>query len=148
MPLAGGILAAPVGRSGLRQGRGRHQEQQNRQESHGLRNYPDQTPSPSIGEIPRYRVCYLQRMITRRTFLGTASAFALSERLFAAEPSSTKPSADLEKLGAVALSEAKRLKATYCDIRIQRMRGQTVGIFLNPERGTGKTLTVPTAVES
>src|SRR4051812_26920 len=86
-------------------------------------------------------LCYLQPMInppmiTRRTFLGTASALALADHLFAAEPTSTKPSADLEKLGAVALNEAKRLKATYCDIRIQRMRSQTVSIVLNPERGT------------
>jgi len=83
-------------------------------------------------------------MITRRTFLGGASALALSDRLFAAEPESTKPSPDLEKLGAVALNEAKRLKATYCDIRITRYRNQTMAVRLNPERGTGKTLVVPT----
>src|ERR1700728_4897165 len=56
--------------------------------------------------------CYLQSMITRRRFLGGASALALSNRLFAAETGSTKPSADLEKLGAIALNEAKRLKAS------------------------------------
>jgi TldD protein len=87
-------------------------------------------------------------MITRRTFVGGASAFALSNRLFAAETESTKPSADLEKLGAVALNEAKRLKATYCDIRIARYRGQSVSVRLNPERSTGKTLVVPYATES
>ncbi len=90
-------------------------------------------------------------MITRRTFgnfVGGAAALTLSNRLFAADATSTKPSADLEKLGAVALNEAKRLKATYCDIRIVRMRGQTTSIRLNPERGTGKTLTVPFATES
>ncbi len=87
-------------------------------------------------------------MITRRTFVGGASAFALSSHLFAADAASTKPSADLEKLGAVALNEAKRLKATYCDIRILRTRTQQVSVGLRPERGTNKTLEVPYAVDS
>jgi len=87
-------------------------------------------------------------MITRRTFLGGASALALSNRLFAAEPLSAKPSAELEKLGAVALAEAKRLKATYCDIRIVRVRGQSVNVRISPARGTGKSQAVPSAVES
>ena len=87
-------------------------------------------------------------MITRRTFLGGASALALSNRLFSAEPASVKPSADLEKLGAVALAEAKRLKATYCDIRIVRVRGQSVNVRISPARGTGKSQAVPSAVES
>jgi TldD protein len=87
-------------------------------------------------------------MVTRRTFLGGASALALSHRLFAADTAPEKPAADLEKLGAVALNEAKRLKATYCDIRIVRTRGQGVSIRLSPERGTGKTLAVPYATET
>jgi TldD protein len=87
-------------------------------------------------------------MITRRTFLGGASALALSNRLFAAETGSTKPSAELEKLGAIALNEAKRLKATYCDIRITRYRNQTLFVRLSPERGTGKTLVVPSVSDS
>jgi TldD protein len=92
-------------------------------------------------------------MITRRTFLGgaalgSASALALADRLFAAEASSTKPSADLEKLGAIALNEAKRLKASYCDIRITRYRNQTLFVQMNPERGTGKTLVVPSVTDS
>src|SRR5205814_1415853 len=33
--------------------------------------------------------------------------------------------------------------ATYCDIRIIRYRRQSLAVVLNPERGTGKTLEVP-----
>jgi TldD protein len=87
-------------------------------------------------------------MITRRTFIVGASGLALADRLFAADSASAVPAADLEKLGAVALNEAKRLKATYCDIRITRYRNQTMAIRLNPERGTGKTLAVPTVTDS
>lgn len=89
-----------------------------------------------------------QATITRRTFVGGASAFALSSRLFAADSTGERPSADLEKLSAVALNEAKRLKATYCDIRILRTRTQQVSVFLNPERGTNKTLEVPYAIDA
>ncbi len=87
-------------------------------------------------------------MLTRRTFLGGASAIALSNRLFAADTGAAKPSADLEKLGAVALNEARRLKATYCDIRICRYRDQILVIRLGPERGTNKTLAVPTVADT
>jgi TldD protein len=81
-------------------------------------------------------------MLTRRTFLNTSAA-ALATRLFAAPAGAKKPNAELANLGAVALREAKRLKATYCDIRIIRTRQQFLNIRLNPERGTGKTLEVP-----
>ena len=81
-------------------------------------------------------------MLSRRTFIQTSSATALASRLFAAADS-TKPNPELETLGAVALAEAKKLKATYCDIRIIRYRRQFVTVRLNPERGTGKTLEVP-----
>lgn len=91
-------------------------------------------------------------MITRRNFLGSASALALSDRLFGADTGASAaaktPSADLDKLGAVALNEAKRLKATYCDIRITRYRRQSLGLRLSPERGTGKTLAVPSVSDS
>ena len=43
----------------------------------------------------------------------------------------------------MSLAEAKKLKASYCDIRIIRTRQQFLSIRLNPERGTGKTLEVP-----
>ena len=55
----------------------------------------------------------------------------------------TRPNPELENLGAVALREAKKLKATYADIRIIRYRQQFLTVRLNPERGTGKTLEVP-----
>lgn len=87
-------------------------------------------------------------MITRRTFVQTASAAAVAERLFAADGESRKPNPELEALGAVALREAKKLKATYCDIRIVRYRRQLLNIRLNPERGTRKTLEVPGIIDS
>ena len=83
-------------------------------------------------------------MLTRRTFLNSSAA-ALGTRLFAAPADGKKPNALLENLAAVALREAKKLKATYCDIRIIRTRQQFLSVRLNPERGTGKTLEVPSA---
>ncbi len=85
-------------------------------------------------------------MLTRRHFIATSAAFAAAD-LFGAPKESKTPSADLEKLGAVALREAKKYKATYCDIRIVRLRDQRVGLRLPPERGTGKTLAVPNVSE-
>jgi TldD protein len=85
-------------------------------------------------------------MLTRRHFLATSAA-AMAAELFAAPKESRTPSADLEKLGAVALNEAKKYKATYCDIRIVRLRDQRLGLRLSPDRGTGKTLAVPNVSE-
>ena len=73
-------------------------------------------------------------MFTRRQFMA-ASAAALANQLFAAPADSKAPNVDLEKLGAVALSEAKKFKATYADIRIVRLRDQRVGTA--PLAGTG-----------
>src|SRR5258708_40152667 len=84
-------------------------------------------------------------MLTRRHFLATSAAFAAD--LFAAPKNSKTPSAELEKLGAVALREAAKYKATYCDIRSVRLRDQRVGLRLTPERGTGKTLAIPNVSE-
>src|SRR5882724_11231348 len=84
-------------------------------------------------------------MLTRRSLLQSSTAF-LAARLFAA-PRSAKPNAALENLGAVALHEAKKLKATYCDTRIIRYRRQVLTVALNPERGTGKTLEVPNVTD-
>src|SRR5215472_1671235 len=81
-------------------------------------------------------------MLTRRTFLNSSAA-AFATRLFAAPADAKKPNPELANLGAVALREAKKLKATYCDIRIIRTRQQFLTVRLNPERGTGKTLEVP-----
>ena len=92
------------------------------------------------------RIGYNTGMLTRRTFL-TASSAALATRLFAAPAGSKTPNADLEKLGAVALAEAKKLKATYADVRIVRITDQRMGLRLSPERGTAKTLAVPNVTE-
>jgi TldD protein len=81
--------------------------------------------------------------LTRRTFLQSSAGAALASRLFAASSGSKKPNSELESLGAIALNEAKRLKASYADIRIIRYRRQMLFVRLNPERGTGKTLEVP-----
>jgi hypothetical protein len=56
-------------------------------------------------------------MFTRRSFLQSSTGL-FAARLFAAPSGSTKPNPELENLGAAALLEAKKLKATYCDIRI------------------------------
>lgn len=87
-------------------------------------------------------------MVTRRTFLQSSSAAALASSLFSAPAESKTPNPELEKLGAVALSQAKRLKASYCDIRITRYRLQFLQLQMNPERGTGKILEVPLATDN
>jgi TldD protein len=81
-------------------------------------------------------------MISRRVFLNSAAA-AVATRLFAVPADATGPNPELEKLGAAALAEAKKRKATYCDIRIIRYRNQFLTVRMNPERGTSKTLEVP-----
>jgi TldD protein len=90
-------------------------------------------------------------MLTRRGFIATSSgAFAgaaLAGKLFAAPKDSKTPNADLEKLAANALREAKKFKASYCDIRIVRLRDQRVSLRVSRERGTGKTLSVPNVAE-
>ena len=86
-------------------------------------------------------------MLTRRHFV-TASAIALATDLFAAPPATGIPSPDLEKLGAIALTESKKHKATYCDIRIVRLRDQRVGIRLSPDRDSGTTISVPNVSEN
>jgi TldD protein len=85
-------------------------------------------------------------MFTRRSFLQSSTGL-LAARLFAAPSESAKPNPALENLGAAALLEAKKLKATYCDIRIVRYRRQVLTMALNPERGTGKTLEAPNVID-
>ncbi len=85
-------------------------------------------------------------MLSRRLFVSTAAA-TLGAELFGAPRESTKPSPALEKLAGVALREAKNRGASYCDIRINRYRDQSLGISLRPERGTGKTLEVPSLAD-
>ncbi|HEV8144889.1 MAG TPA: TldD/PmbA family protein [Bryobacteraceae bacterium] len=85
-------------------------------------------------------------MLTRRDFLAASSAAAATQ-LFGAPTTSKTPDSALEKLAAVALREAKKNKASYCDIRIVRLRDQRIGLRLTPERSTGKTMAVPNVLE-
>ncbi len=78
--------------------------------------------------------------ISRRKFLGSSAACAAA--LFGTPPDAGSPAPGLEKLAAPALSEAKKLKASYCDVRINRYRDQRVFILLRPAPG-GKTNEVP-----
>lgn len=80
--------------------------------------------------------------ISRRSFVA-GSAGALAAELFAAQKEAASPNPALEKLADGALREAKKLKASYCDIRINRYRDQSIVIRLSPERGTGKVNEVP-----
>jgi len=73
-------------------------------------------------------------MLTRRTF-STPRA-PLWQPVFSRHPrNARKPNPALENLGGAALREAKKLKATYCDIRIIRTQQQFLSVRLNPERG-------------
>ncbi|HYP12718.1 MAG TPA: TldD/PmbA family protein [Bryobacteraceae bacterium] len=84
--------------------------------------------------------------LSRRAFIGTSAA--LAAELFSAPADAKSPNPALEKLADNALREAKKLKASYCDIRINRYRDQNVAMRLNPERGTSKTLEVPNVSDS
>ena len=90
-------------------------------------------------------------MLTRRDFIATSSGMlaggALAGKLFADTKGSKTPNAELEKLADNALREAKKLKATYCDIRIVRLRDQRVNLRVSRERGTGRILSVPGVAE-
>jgi TldD protein len=85
-------------------------------------------------------------MLNRRQFLA-ASSVALANQLFGAPSTSKIPEAKLEALGAVALREGKKYKASYCDIRIVRLRSQSISMRMTSERGTGRTLSVPNISE-
>ena len=75
-------------------------------------------------------------MLTRRQFIGTTAGAALAEKLFAAPKESKTPNPELEKLADNALREAKKYKASYCDIRIVRLRDQFVSMRVSTDRGT------------
>jgi TldD protein len=85
--------------------------------------------------------------LTRRSFVTTsvsAASLLLANRLFGeTAPDSTKPTAALEKLGSVAISEAKKQGASYADLRIGRYRNQYSGYRLSPQRGSNITDEVP-----
>jgi hypothetical protein len=91
---------------------------------------------------------------SRRRFLelsGTAAATALATKLFGvpdltAENSGGKPSRELSKMAEIALVRAKKLGATYADIRINRYRDQVVSLLSTPVSG-GQTNHVPSVNE-
>src|SRR5271154_4850900 len=84
---------------------------------------------------------------TRRSFVATsvsAASILLANRLFGEpQPNATKPTSELERLGAVAIAEAKKQGATYADLRIGRYRNQFSGYRLSPQRGSSVTDEVP-----
>jgi TldD protein len=72
----------------------------------------------------------------------------LANKLFGAPAdTATKPNPELEKLGAVALTEAKKQGASYADIRINRYRQQFCGYRLAPQRNSNQTDEVPFATD-
>jgi TldD protein len=89
----------------------------------------------------------VHRKFTRRSFIATsvsAASLLAADRLFGERaPDGTRPSADLEKLGDVAIGEAKKQGASYADLRIGRYRNQFSGYRLSPERGSNITDEVP-----
>jgi TldD protein len=93
---------------------------------------------------------------SRRTFLTVsagAAAAALADELFGlpqamAGNTGGTPSPELSKLAAVALNQAKKLGASYADIRINRYRDQVVALRSNPDRDSGKVNHVPSVNET
>src|SRR5262245_43987525 len=93
---------------------------------------------------------------TRRGFLvisAGAAAAALADDLFGlprslAGDAASAPSAELGKLAAVALERARRLGATYADIRINRYHDQVVALRSSPDRDSGTLNHVPSVNES
>jgi TldD protein len=96
--------------------------------------------------------------LSRRRFLelsAGAAAIALANELFgpphllAYVPGArTEPTPALIKLGEVALDEAKRLKATYADIRIGRYRNQIVSLRTQPNMATRQVTNVPSVSQT
>jgi len=88
---------------------------------------------------------------TRRTFLahGVAGAAAWSALGAAPAARGASPGPDqLAELSAFALEQAKKAGASYADIRINRYRSQAVTLRVQAERGTGKTVEVPSVSDS
>ena len=88
------------------------------------------------------------RLLSRRRFFaasaGTAASLVFAEKLFGApRDTGQKPNPALEKLAQVALDEAKKNGASYCDIRINRYRDQFSGWRMSPQRGSQTTDEVP-----
>jgi len=88
---------------------------------------------------------------TRRTFLarGVAGAAAWSALGKAPAARGASPGPDqLSELSAFALEQANKAGASYADIRINRYKSQAVTLRVQAERGTGKTVEVPSVSDS
>jgi TldD protein len=92
----------------------------------------------------------------RRTFLrlagGAAAALSAADLFGTASPSAQStartPEGALLSMADVALSTARKLGASYADIRINRYRDRTVSLLSTPEAGTGRINHVPSALET
>jgi len=79
-------------------------------------------------------------VISRRDFLASGAALAVAARDLLAVP--FVANAELKALADVALNAARKLKASYADIRICRYRNHAVTVRTVPDR-SGKINTVP-----
>ncbi|HUQ49466.1 MAG TPA: TldD/PmbA family protein, partial [Terriglobales bacterium] len=95
--------------------------------------------------------------ISRRTFIEISSAAAMAAladdlfglpQLLAQTTGGGKPSAALTSLADVALATAKKMGATYADIRINRYKDQFTALRSSPDITTGKVNNVPNVGES
>lgn len=97
--------------------------------------------------------------ISRRRFIeltgSAAVAATFADELFGlpplfAEGGSTKgkPQPHLVELATVALTQAKKLGASYADIRINRYRDQFTSLRSQPDITTGKVNNIPNLAES
>jgi TldD protein len=96
---------------------------------------------------------------TRRHFLGVSTAAVgavLADELFGpawafaqgTQSSSVEPTRQLTNLADVALGTAKKLGASYADIRINRYRDEIVSLRTVPDLATGKVNHVPSVSEN
>ena len=97
---------------------------------------------------------HLSMTFSRRNFLslsGRVAAVALADKLFGAPifaGPSVQLSPELAALAATGLNQAKKLGATYVDVRINRYRDQVVSLRSTPDLATGKIDHVPGINES
>jgi len=87
--------------------------------------------------------------LSRRSFLslsGCVAAAALADKLFGAPifaGPKVQPSPELAALAAVGLNQAKKLGATYADVRINRYRDQVVSLRSTPDLVPEKSIMYP-----
>lgn len=83
-------------------------------------------------------------MISRRALLESSAA-AFATRLFGSpdDARSNRPSPELQNLADIALHQAKKLGASYADIRINRYRNEAIGVRLSKDLTSGRDLESP-----